>query len=90
MKYKVKCYNIVYGIYVEDIDENYDIPTDLDEDDLEEWYDIKIAEIEKSLPKKVVVDVYCDDEDEFEEALVEALSDKTGWLIEDYEYDIIE
>ena len=87
MTWKLKCYNIDYDVSWEDVESNCEVPTDLDDDDLDEWYDLKVEEIKASLPKEVIIEVECDEED-LEDVAVDALSEETGWLINSYDYVI--
>ena len=86
--YKVRCYDIDYCVEWEDVESNFDVPEDLDDDDLDEWYELKVDEIKDSLPKRVVVEVECEKED-LEDVVVDALSETTGWLINSFNYEII-
>lgn len=88
-QFTVKCHDIDYDVGWEDVESNYEVPTDLDEDDLDEWYDLKVDEIKASLPKEVILTVEATEED-LEDVIVDALSEETGWLIDSYKYDIIE
>ena len=89
MTWKLKCYNIDYDVSWEDVESNCDVPTDLDDDDLDEWYDLKVEEIKATLPKEVIIEVECDEED-LEDVAVDALSEETGWLINSYDYEILD
>lgn len=71
--------NIDYAIEEEDVEDYLD-NDDLDEDELEKEIQKKIEEIRKSLPKKLIIKV--SDEDD----IADEISDRTGWLVNDFDY----
>ena len=89
MNWKLKCFDIDYYVGWEDVENNCEVPTDLDDDDLDEWYDLKVEEIKATLPKEVIIEIECDEED-LEDVAVDALSEETGWLINSYDYEILD
>ena len=72
---KAKITNIIYDLDSDGIDLAYD------EDQKE------IKEIEKKLPKEMTLELPddCDVEDE----IADIISDKTGWCVQGYNYEII-
>lgn len=67
--------NIDYEISDEDCEEN----------------DMTKEEILEKLPKQLEFDVeYLGDEFDLENAIVEKISDKTGWLVNNFNYNILE
>lgn len=85
MKYKVT--NISYYIGHEDVSD------DLDEEDFAlrsdyiEECDNRIAEIEESLPAEMIVEVPDDPDIDLDDEIMDAISDKTGWLVNGFDYE---
>lgn len=84
-EYTVKCSNIKYDISPSDIMdlEEYNTLTD-------EEIDRRIDEVIQTLPTELTVEVYGNprDEDGFEYEILDALSDKIGWCILDFNYEV--
>lgn len=84
-EYTVKCSNIKYDISPSDIMdlEEYNTLTD-------EEIDQRIDEVIQTLPTELTVEVYGNprDKDGFEYEVLDALSDKIGWCILDFDYEI--
>lgn len=89
MVWKLKCFDIDYDISWEDVENNFEVPTDFDDEDLDSWYELKIEEIRATLPKEVIIEVEADEED-LEDVTVDTLSEETGWLINSYDYTILD
>ena len=85
----IKTKHIDYYVSWEDVESNYDVPTDLDDDDLDEWYELKVDEIKSSLPQELTLEIECE-RDDLDDYVVDAISDETGWLIDSCDYEIIE
>jgi hypothetical protein len=86
--YKVKVFDIDYYVGWEDVESNFDVPEDLDDDDLDEWFEIKIDEIKDLLPKTLTVEVEAEPDD-LEDIVCDTVSDITGWLLNSFNYEII-
>jgi len=86
--YKIKVTFVDYCIDWEDIDSNFDVPEDMDDEDLEEWYEIKIDEIKQSLPQELELEIECEEED-LEDLIADTISEETGWLNNSFTYEII-
>ena len=85
--FKVKCYDIDYCVEAEDIEdlaEDYGI--DIDDDEAVERL---IDDVKDRLPKEVILDIDCEEDELDDDLIVDELSDETGWLINSYSYDII-
>lgn len=84
-EYTVKCSNIKYDISPSDIMdlEEYNTLTD-------EEIDRRIDDVIQTLPTELSVEVYGNprDEDGFEYEILDALSDKIGWCILNFDYEI--
>jgi len=86
MWFKVKCYDIDYCVEEEDIIDCFDPFEELSKEEIES----KIKEVKESLPKEVILKIWCDDEDDLDDDLiVDELTDETGWLINGFQYEII-
>ncbi|MBO7079729.1 MAG: hypothetical protein J6W64_07985 [Bacilli bacterium] len=67
-----------------------DIDYEISEEDCEE-NDLSREEIEAKLPKQLELDVeYLGDDFDLENAIAEEISNKTGWLVNDFYYTILE
>ena len=86
--YKIKVTSVDYYVDWEDIDSNYEVPEDLDDEDLEEWYEIKIDEIKHSLPQELELEIEAEPED-LEDIIADTVSEETGWLNNSFTYEII-
>lgn len=90
--FKVKTTDICYHITEEDLyDEFVDKHPELKEDS-EEFSDALFLEVEKlrrSLPTELEFEIDCEKED-LDDYVVEAVSDKTGWLTHYVNYEILE
>ena len=97
MKYKVT--NIKYGIEPEDVSDEADEFFGVEEDEeitdhyiFQNDYDKKCEEIIeetlKNLPSKMIVEIDDDvDEDDVDDAISDVISDRTGWLIESFNFE---
>lgn len=87
MKYKV--FNINYAVEDEDVYDYINDQYGLNEEDdcSEEFLRTAKEELLASLPQVVYVDV--DETEDLEEAISSAVSDQTGWLVENYQYEDI-
>jgi len=82
---KIKAYDIDWCVEEEDLMDEIS-PEDFPNEELYYKEVMKrSAEIKNELPDEVVVEV--DDEDE--ELIANAISDKVGWLMYSYEYKVI-
>lgn len=91
MWFKVKCYDIDYCIEEEDVCDEIADDASIEEDS-EEYYEAihnKIKEIEDRLPKEVILDIDCEEDELDDDLIADELSDETGWLTNSFEYDII-
>ena len=89
--YKVKTTKIDYCVEPEDVCWQFDNQADLEEDS-EEYYEAihaKIKRIKDSLPQVLVLEIECDPED-LDDMVGDAISEETGWLVNHFEYEIIE
>ena len=84
-EYTVKCSNIKYDISPSDLMDWEEYQTLTDEE-----IDQRIDDVIQTLPTELTVEVYGNprDEDGFEYEISDALSDKTGWCILDFDYEI--
>jgi hypothetical protein len=84
-EYTVKCSNIKYDISPSDIMDLEEYKTLTDEE-----IDRRIDEVIQTLPTELTVEVYGNprDDDGFEYEISDVLSDKTGWCILDFDYEI--
>ena len=88
MTWKLKCYNIDYCVEEEDVIDSVAVRPQY----TTSWYDAieeKIEEIKADLPKEVIIEIECDEED-LEDVAVDALSEETGWLINSFDYEILD
>lgn len=89
--YKVKLYDIDYCVEDEDVCSKFDNDVTIEEDS-EEYYEAihnEIIKIKKELPKEVIVDVECEEED-LETVACDMVSEKTGWLINGFKFNILQ
>jgi len=83
-EFEVKVHDIDYCIEEEDlIDNDFDVD-EMSEDEIE----AAIQKIVATLPKELVLTVECT-EDALEDVLVDTISEETGWLINNFQYEII-
>jgi hypothetical protein len=84
-EYTVTCSNIKYDISPADIMDLEEYKTLTDEE-----IDRRIDEVIQTLPTELTVEVYGNprDNDGFEYEISDVLSDKTGWCILDFDYEI--
>jgi hypothetical protein len=85
MWFKVKCYDIDYSVEEEDIIDCFDPFEELSDEEIEN----KIKEVKASLPKEVILNIDCEEDELDDDLIVDELTDETGWLINSYSYDII-
>lgn len=88
--YKVRAYDIEYCVEDEDVCEEFDNDTELEEDS-EEYYDAinkRIEQIKSELPQDIVFSIECPKKD-LEDEIANAISEETGWLVEGFSYDIL-
>ena len=83
-EFEVKVYDIDYCIDEEDLEANDFDVDEMSEDEIE----AAIQKIVATLPKELVLTVECT-EDALEDVLVDAISEETGWLINNFQYEII-
>ena len=89
MIYRV--FNINYCVEEEDLD--LELPEgDFDEEDFDDFVESKINEIKSELPKSLYIELdFCEDECfDTEEELADAISDRTGWLVNSFDYEKVE
>lgn len=80
--FKVRVKGIDYCVEEDDVDDG--------RNHSEDWYEKKIQKVLDSLPTTVDVEVDCS-EDDLDEEVPDAVSEKTGWLIYGYtSYEILE
>jgi len=87
MWFKVKCYDIDYCVEEEDVEDLIE-DNDIDIDD-DEAIEQLIQDVKNELPKEVILNIDCDEDELDDDLIVDELSDETGWLINSYSYDII-
>lgn len=90
--FKVRTTDIDYRVTYEDL--NFDpwdscFNTDDDMEEAERKADEEIAEIKDSLPQELVLEIECDPED-LDDMVCDAISEETGWLVNSFDYEIIE
>ena len=83
MNYKVKVTSVDYCVEDEDV---IDYVEDCDD---EEEIEAKIEEIKSSLPQTLELDIEGDRED-LDDLVCDAISNETGWLINSFDYKILE
>ena len=89
-KFKVKTRYIDYCVEEEDVCSEFDNDASIEEDS-EEYYQAinnKIKEIKDNLPQHMLINVECDKED-LDEMVCDEITNRTGWLIYGFDYDII-
>lgn len=87
MRFKVKCYDINYCVEEEDVDDLRE-EQGIDEDDYDSIENL-VQEVKESLPKEVILNIDCEEDELDDDLIVDELTDETGWLINSYSYDII-
>lgn len=91
MYYRVKITSVNYCVEEQDVCEYIDNDPEIEEDS-EEYYDAiqaKIEEVKSSLPQELILEVECDRKS-LEDVLVDAISEETGWLVNNFTYKILE
>jgi len=91
MYYKVKITSVDYCVEEQDVCEYVDNDPEIEEDS-EEYYDAihaKIEEVKSRLPQELILEVECDRKS-LEDVLVDAISEETGWLVNNFTYKILE
>lgn len=91
MVFKVKTTHIDYCVEEQDVCWQFDNDTELEEDS-EEYYDAINAEvnrIKENLPQEIELEIECD-KDDLDDMVCDAISEQTGWLINGFDYQIIE
>ena len=78
--YIVKVVSVDYAIESYDVDE-FDVMSD-------EEVEAEIARVKASLPQELELEVECKPDD-LDEMVADAISNETGWLVNDCEYDIV-
>ena len=81
MLFKIKVTKIDYCVEDEDV-------CDLIDDDSEEAINKKIEEIKSELPQTMKFEIDCDKED-LDDLVCDYITEKNGWLIEGFDYEII-
>ena len=87
MWFKVKCYDIDYCVEEEDVEELAE-ENDIDIYD-DEAMEQLIESVKEDLPKEVILNIDCEEDELDDDLIVDELTDETGWLINSYSYDII-
>ena len=87
MWFKVKCYDIDYCVEEEDVEELAE-ENDIDIYD-DEAMEQLIQDVKEDLPKEVILNIDCEEDELDDDLIVDELTDETGWLINSYSYDII-
>lgn len=88
MKYHINAYNIDYSVTEEDVCTEIDNDPTIVEDS-EEYYDAihkKISEIKSQLPSRMSFDIDCDDVYDLQDLVCNYITEKTGWLINGFNY----
>ena len=85
MFYRVKTTYIDYCVEPEDLDYLWPECQDWEDED----FDRKIAEIKSELPQELELEIECDKED-LDDMVCDAISEETGWLINSFDYKILE
>ena len=88
--FKVRAYDIDYCVEDEDVCQEIDNDTEIEEDS-EEYYDAinaRIAQIKSELPQDMLFTIKCEKED-LEDEISNAIGNETGWLVNGYSYDIL-
>jgi hypothetical protein len=93
--YKVRTTYIDYYVTKEDVEET--VLDDLDEleresmseDELDEIIEQAIETTRSGLPQELELEITCEPED-LEDMIVDAISEEVGWLVNYFEYVIIE
>ena len=78
--YTVKVISIDYAIDSYDVDE-FDTMSD-------EEVEAEIAKVKASLPQELELEIECEPDD-LDDYVADAISDETGWLVNDCEYEIV-
>ena len=78
--YTVKVVSIDYAIESYDVDE-FDTMSD-------EEVEAEIARVKSSLPQELELEIECEPDD-LDDYVADAISDETGWLVNDCEYEIV-
>ncbi len=85
--YKIKVTSVDYCVDWEDIELKPEAE-ELDDEDLEEWYEIQIDLVKQSLPQELDLEIEAEPED-LEDIIADAISEETGWLNNSFTYEII-
>lgn len=86
----IKTVFIDYCVEEEDVCWQFDNQADLEEDS-EEYYDAIHKEIEKikaSLPQEIELEIECSP-DNLDDIILDAISEETGWLVNNFEYKVL-
>lgn len=86
-KYKIKVTGIKYDIDYDSVAEilNNELG-ELDEDELDIGVTLRTDEINESLPHEMIFELDCDDEEDIEEmAIIEYITEETGWCVNSVE-----
>ena len=90
--FKVRVKGVDYDVEEEDVCQEIDNDPEIEEDS-DEYYDAiqkKVEEVKASIPTTVEVEVCCS-EDDLDDYVTDAVTEKTGWLINGYQtYEILE
>ena len=85
--FKVKTKNIDYDVTAEDLEyDRFDHDID-DMDDAE--IDKHIAEVKASIPQEFILEIECEPED-LTDLVCDAISEESGWLVNSFDFDILE
>lgn len=85
--FRVKTTSIDYCVEYEDIFEGY-WPEDQEWTD--EQFEEKIDEIKNGLPQELDLEFYDCEREDLDDLVCDAISDATGWLVNSFDYDIVE
>ena len=78
--YRVRVFDINYYVSVEDIDEEYEMS--------DEEIKIRIKQIKSQIEQDFILEIETTEED-LEDDIAEAIAEETGWLVEDFSYEIL-
>ena len=86
-----RVFHIQYGIDIEDVMDEFDESEYTCRADLLRDCEGRIAEIEDSLPTSMLLDIPDDvDPEDVDDALSDAISEKTGWLVSRFQYERVD
>lgn len=89
-KFKIRTTHIDYCVEEEDVCSKFDNDPTIEEDS-EEYYQAihnEIARIKDELPQEIELTVECEKRD-LDETICDEITNRTGWLLYGFDYDII-